>query len=96
MSTAFRRFGFALAFALVGQGALGHSAAADTTTRSSSIALSEASTRLFNVNVESDSVSVFAVSGNGDTPNSIPRVSASPFHGDEVRLWFSSQIPIHG
>src|SRR5882672_9939757 len=35
-------------------------------------------------------------SGNGDTPNSIPRVSVAPFHGEAVRLQFSSQIPIHG
>src|SRR5207237_8801668 len=35
-------------------------------------------------------------SGIGETPNSIPRVSVVPFHGGSVRLWFSSQIPIHG
>jgi len=35
-------------------------------------------------------------SGNGDTPNSMPRVNVLPFHGLAVRLWFSSQIPIEG
>src|SRR5438094_5599291 len=35
-------------------------------------------------------------SGIGETPNSIPRVSVVPFQGGSVRLWFSSQIPIHG
>src|SRR5690349_12543257 len=36
------------------------------------------------------------VSGIGDAPNSIPRVSVLPFQGGFVRLWFSSQIPSHG
>ena len=36
------------------------------------------------------------LSGNGDAPNSIPRVSVRPLHGGVVRLRFSSQIPIHG
>src|SRR5438445_5517348 len=36
------------------------------------------------------------VSGNGETPNSIPRVSVCPFQGGPGRLQFSSQTPIHG
>mgnify|MGYP000043748112 CR=1 FL=1 len=36
------------------------------------------------------------VSGNGDTPNSIPRVSVRPLQGGVARLWFSSQMPSQG
>src|SRR5690349_6038261 len=36
------------------------------------------------------------VSGNGDTPNSMPRVSPVPFQGEDARLAFSSQMPSQG
>src|SRR5438128_11528760 len=36
------------------------------------------------------------VSGNGETPNSIPHAIVCPFQGGAARLQFSSQIPIHG
>src|SRR5215203_5414956 len=36
------------------------------------------------------------VSGNGDTPNSIPRVRVFERHGACERLRFSSQMPSHG
>ena len=36
------------------------------------------------------------VSGNGETPNSMPQVSARLFHGAAGRAWFSSQMPSQG
>ena len=35
-------------------------------------------------------------SGNGETPNSTALVRVRPFHGEWVRLLFSSQMPTHG
>lgn len=35
-------------------------------------------------------------SGNGLTLNSMPRVTPALFHGDWLRLLFSSQMPNHG
>src|SRR5690348_17162004 len=60
---------FRLAFALVllAAATIAPSAWASSTTRSSSLALSEGSTRLFNVNFVSDSVTVFSVTGGGST-----------------------------
>ncbi|HZR71108.1 MAG TPA: hypothetical protein VFB01_18865 [Burkholderiales bacterium] len=73
MSTRFRPASVAVVLASLWLTAI--PALADTTTRSSSIALSEGSTRLFNVNVESDSVSVFAVPGSGDALEKIDEVA---------------------
>jgi len=42
------------------------------------------------------SIICLRVSGYGDTPNSIPRASVRPFHGECFRDRFSSHTPIQG
>jgi len=75
MNTRFHQLWIAVAIILLGQAAIGSPASADTTSRSSSLALSDGGSRLFNVNFESDSVSVFAVSANGDMLEKIDEVT---------------------
>src|SRR4029453_5319689 len=67
MRTTFGPFHVALAIAMLGQTPLAPSASADTTTRSSSIALNKAGSLLFSVNADANSVTVFEVGkGGGD------------------------------
>jgi YVTN family beta-propeller protein len=65
MRTKVIAFSAALAIALFGQMAMGRPASADTTTRSSSIALNKAGSLLFSVNPDANSVTVFEVGKNG-------------------------------
>jgi YVTN family beta-propeller protein len=66
----FGSLGVALAIGLAGL-----TAPASAATRSSSLALAGNSTRLFNVNFESDSVTVFAVENGGDTLQKLDEVT---------------------
>src|SRR5262249_59291273 len=65
MRTKFGPFYVFLTIAVLGQTAMGLPARADTTTRSSSIALNKAGSLLFNVNADANTVTVFEVGKNG-------------------------------
>ena len=73
--TRFRPFLASITIALLGLVAIASSAPALASTRSSSLALSPNSTRLFNVNFEANSVTVFAVRNGGRDLERLDEVS---------------------